>query len=231
MRDNDGREVAFFGKITAGFTHEMKNILAIIRESSGLIEDLMAIAPETSAYHDKYKKSLERINDQVNRGVELSTRLNKFAHSMDFKTTLTNPYEITEQLIGLAQRFARLKNVVLKTNPSLQAEQSVQLPTNPVQLQMALFTAIECWLSLASPDNQITIYPAKKEEFVLFVMECEGDFPAKENLAHGFSTTEKWSFLQIVITGLGGHIKIEDTPPRLLIFFQGQNNGYGLKNG
>jgi hypothetical protein len=196
-------------------------VLAIIKESSGLIEDLMAIAPETSSYHDKYKTSLKRINDQVKRGIELSTALNKFAHSTDLKTTLINPYDITGQLIELSQRFARLKNVVLKTRPPLPAEQSIQLPTNPVQLQMALFIAIECWLDLASSNNQINIYPAKKEEFILFVMECEGDFPAKENLAHGFSTTEKWPLLQIVLSGLEGHIKIEDTPPRLLIFLSG----------
>ena len=39
MKDNENGEIVFFGKITAGITHEMKNVLAIIKESSGLVED------------------------------------------------------------------------------------------------------------------------------------------------------------------------------------------------
>ena len=37
--DTDKRQVAFFGRMTAGITHEMKNVLAIIKESSGLMQD------------------------------------------------------------------------------------------------------------------------------------------------------------------------------------------------
>lgn len=34
-------EIRFMGRITAGITHEMRNVLAVIRESAGLIQDLM----------------------------------------------------------------------------------------------------------------------------------------------------------------------------------------------
>ncbi|MEA1946209.1 MAG: hypothetical protein U9N83_02770, partial [Thermodesulfobacteriota bacterium] len=73
------KEVAFFGKITAGITHELKNVLAIIRESSGLIGDIMSISPEAIIkYQEKIQNSMVRIKDQIERGVNLTDRLNKF---------------------------------------------------------------------------------------------------------------------------------------------------------
>ena len=33
-------ELAFFGKIAAGVTHELKNVLAVIKESNGLMARL-----------------------------------------------------------------------------------------------------------------------------------------------------------------------------------------------
>ncbi len=219
MVDLQKNEITFFGKITAGATHEMKNVLAIINESSGLIEDLMAMAPEASPYHERYQKALTTIKAQVKRGVELTTRLNHFAHSPDSTIKQIDLNEITEQIIELSQRFARLKNVVLKTSPPTPPEQPFHLVTNPVQLQMALFAGIECWLSLASPGNQINIYPLKKENGCTFIMECKGNFNEKNKLADRLLTTEKWSLLQNIISGLAGKIELDETTSRLQMLF------------
>lgn len=51
MKENENSEIVFFGKITAGITHEMKNVLAIIKESSGLMEDLILLRPEDDFPH------------------------------------------------------------------------------------------------------------------------------------------------------------------------------------
>ena len=84
MKEQDNREAAFLGKITAGITHEIKNVLAIIRESSGLMEDLLSLAQqETFAHGEKFSNALSTIHEQVNRGVELVNRLNRLAHSPD----------------------------------------------------------------------------------------------------------------------------------------------------
>ena len=80
----DSREVAFFGRITAAFTHEMKNVLAIIKESAGLMEDLLALSQNAAFPHqERFVRSLATIEAQAKRGIELSNRLNRFAHSPD----------------------------------------------------------------------------------------------------------------------------------------------------
>ena len=46
MKQRNEKELEFFGKITAGITHEMKNVLAIIKKSAGLMEDIMSLSAE-----------------------------------------------------------------------------------------------------------------------------------------------------------------------------------------
>ena len=36
-------QLAYLGKLMAGLSHELKNHLAIIKESNGLIEDLLSL--------------------------------------------------------------------------------------------------------------------------------------------------------------------------------------------
>jgi C4-dicarboxylate-specific signal transduction histidine kinase len=53
------RENAFIGRISASMTHEIKTVLAIIRESSGLMRDLLALGKDGAlAYHEKFGKLL-----------------------------------------------------------------------------------------------------------------------------------------------------------------------------
>jgi len=80
-----------------------------------------------------------RIKDQIERGVGLTDRLNKFAHSTDETLSKIDLQDAIEQLVTLAQRFARLKHVVLKTMTPDHEGPPVTLVTRHVQLQMALF--------------------------------------------------------------------------------------------
>src|SRR4030067_193492 len=76
--------LAFFGSITASFSHEINNIMAIIGELAGLMEDLLRVAdlghpPQL----ERFRRVSERIGTQVKRGEEMIKRLNRFAHTMD----------------------------------------------------------------------------------------------------------------------------------------------------
>jgi C4-dicarboxylate-specific signal transduction histidine kinase len=136
------REISFMGKITAGMTHEIRNVYAIIRESSGLMEDILAITPGGSFKHrEKFLHVISTIQEQVNRGVELATQLNRFAHSMDEPLVDVDLDEQVTHTVLLMQRFARLKQVELKIQPS---EVKVVCATDPFRFQMVLATCIGC---------------------------------------------------------------------------------------
>jgi signal transduction histidine kinase len=138
-------ETAFLGRISAGMTHEIKNVLAIIKESSGLMEDLLALSGDGSfPYREKFQQVLTTIRDQVGRGVELTTRLNRFAHSMDEPVAEVELNDLIGQMALLMQRFARLKKVQLQVVP---AAQPITVRTDPFRLQLVLAACVDYLLA------------------------------------------------------------------------------------
>ena len=66
------RDALFMGRMTASATHELQNILATIRESSGLMDDLLAMSSEGFAHAERFKKGLTVLAEQVERGMILT---------------------------------------------------------------------------------------------------------------------------------------------------------------
>ena len=210
------KEAAFFGKITAGITHEIKNVLAIIKESSGLMEDMLEITENDAFHHkDKFITSLSRIRRQIQRGIDITTSLNRFAHSPDHSPANLDINELTEQMILLASRFARLKNVALESSPS---DQALVIKTDPFFLEMAVFESIEILLKAIDSSGKITLSSRKiQNRFVLGVgyengVSFKEDFPAK------ISSTEQWASLQETMAHLGGTVKTFGPPPEILLY-------------
>ncbi|MFC1811371.1 hypothetical protein ACFL03_01635 [Thermodesulfobacteriota bacterium] len=211
MKAQDDKKVAFFGKITAGITHEIRNVLAIIQEASGLMEDILAISPEAIISHqDKIQIALDRIKDQITRGVELTNRLNKFAHSTDESITEIDLYRITEQLVTLSMRFARNKHIVLKVHTP---EESIPVLTHPIQLQKALFECIECCVNVMTSGGRISIYPRKSDKNPEVYFLCEGDLLS----AAAFAQNDTWTDLKETAASVGGSVKTDDSTPGILL--------------
>jgi signal transduction histidine kinase len=149
------KELAFFGKIAAGVTHEIRNVLAIINESNGLMGDLLAMAKDGPLPNrDKFLRSISKIEAQVRRGVEITGKFNRFAHSVDNPVASVDLNEIVEQTVALAQRFAALKNIELRASFS---SEPALLVTFPFRLQMALTRAIEAGIAYMSEGGVIAL--------------------------------------------------------------------------
>lgn len=215
MKESEPNEIAFFGKITAGVTHEIKNVLAIIKEASGLMEDIMSISPEAIiSNQDKIQISLTRIKDQIKRGIKLTGRLNKFAHSSYESLAVIDLYEIVDQVVELSARFAGYKNVILKVHPPAQ---SISIITHPVQLQRTLFECIECCLNLMHSGGQINIYPKNGSENHEVYFLCQGDLPTKTPYANDIAISQKWPVLQEVATSIKGSVEAVESESGILL--------------
>jgi phosphoglycerate-specific signal transduction histidine kinase len=211
MKTQDDKKIAFFGKITAGITHEIKNVLAIIQQSSGLIEDILSLSPETVISHqDKVHISLDRIKVQITRGIELTNRLNKFAHSTDESISEIDLFQITEQLVALSMRFARNKQIALNVHTP---EERIPVSTHPVQLQRALFECIECCMKGMTSGGLINIYPRKSGNTPEVYFLCEGDLSSSTDVTQN----ETWSNLQETAVSLGGSVKTDASAPGVLL--------------
>jgi signal transduction histidine kinase len=87
MADGEPRvaeRLAFFGSLTAGLSHDLKNVLATINEHAGLLEDLQAFArPDRPLAPEKIQEVCAHITAQVARGHKMLGRLSRVSHSVD----------------------------------------------------------------------------------------------------------------------------------------------------
>lgn len=217
MKPYGREELRFFGRITAGCTHELKNVLAVIKESSGLMEDLMDLAREAPIPHrEKFENALAAIKKQVRRGVEITDHLNRFAHSPDAELADIGLNETVRQMAALVQRFARLKKVTLETEA---LEQDVTVSTCPVRLLMAFFAVVECCLSAVPEGSRVVVRPQRNGPKCALNVICQGDFPDPSALARNISASDRWEEAEQILSSLGGVVEPAAAGPgiRLLL--------------
>jgi len=136
------REAEFIGKVTASATHEIRNVLAIVKESAGLIEDLVRASSGTGGgppHGERILKAAGRIDAQVARGAEIVTRLNRFAHAADEASGRVDLAEEVREVAFLSQRFARARR---QTVEAAAPDGAVWLTGSSLHVQMALFAAV-----------------------------------------------------------------------------------------
>lgn len=155
------KEIAFMGRIIASLSHEIKNVLATIKESAGLMEDILSLRPETDAPHQaRLVKAAGNIRKQVDRGVDVVMGLNRFAHSMDEPMAQIDLNELTAQMAFLMQRFAHKSAIGLSAAPY---SESLNIMTDPFRLEMLLAAALDVCLTRADKGSGLVIQPCRVE--------------------------------------------------------------------
>jgi hypothetical protein len=200
-------EVAFSGKITAAFTHEMKNVLAIIKEAAGLMEDLLLMSRDVPFPHrERFARAIGTIGEQVTRGVELSNRLNRFAHSSDEPAAVVDLNALAGQFAGLVHRFPRLKNVILAAaKPEEGAGASIFV--SPVRLQMGLFAAAACCWNNMPAGGEILLAPSMRGEMAAIGLLCRGELGERDDFIGKVSADQGWDAAMGIIRSLSGTLE------------------------
>lgn len=144
MATSPNREAAFIGKVTAAATHEIRNVLAVIKESAGLLDDLVRMAATDGPMdRERLLRALQRIDVQVGRGAEIVTNLNRVAHAPDHDVEGIDLDREVRQVVFHAQRAARSKSQELTAAP---AEPAPPFRANALHVQMAIYAAVETCL-------------------------------------------------------------------------------------
>jgi hypothetical protein len=184
--------INFISKITTGVTHEINNVFASIKELNGLMEDLISFSEETNfRYHDKCITTLSKVKDQINRGVDVTSRLNKFSHLTDKQFVNFNLIEVIEQLVFLSQRFGRTKNIQIKFEKN---NNVISVYTTALIIQYVIFKCIIELIEFLPNESQISIFCNSYGD------KCEVTFTNKNN-------NEIARLDSIIIKKLKEHIK------------------------
>ncbi len=171
-------QMRFIGKIIASFTHEIKNHLAIIKESAGLMDDMLRIG-KSSVNTNQYLDILNSIVEQVDRSIDLFKFLNRFAHRMDNQFCNFQVNESLEELIALMTRLANQKKIIFEK--SLEPELP-ELYNNPSLLQLVIFSFLEKFIQQLASGSSIIVVTGKTDNCVKISLSFKGEIIKSEPL-------------------------------------------------
>ena len=179
-------QMHMIGKILANFSHEVKNHLALIKESSGLIGDIIGSKqPATVKDCQKSMDILYSCTKQIGKTSELCNILNRFAHRMDCPLSTFSVNESLEELVILLQKIASQKAINLEKDfqgaiPAIYGDSTL--------FQLIVFCSIEEILGRYDQNGVITV----KTEFSNghIVIHIQGNGTAAGSIREGICTDE-----------------------------------------
>ena len=189
----------FIGKIIAGFTHEVKNYLAIIKESAGLMEDLIKLGRTSASDSGQNLEIIHLIEEQIEKANVLFRYLNRFAHRMDDQLATFNINESLEELTALVTRFANQKRITIEKDFH---ESMPLISSNPSLLQFVVYSALEEKIRNLDKNSKIAIQTGVDENRVRIRLVSEGNLIEGE----GDATSIPYEVLEKIIKQLGGNI-------------------------
>ena len=160
MSASENKEAVFIAKVTAGVTHEIRNVFAIVKESAGLVEDMIGLSCEGRPIKSsQLERIVERIDKQIARGVEIMSALNTFAHTLDETDEEVDLVQSVKRAAFFCDRYAKKKRQSISVSSSCL---SITANVNPLKIQMVLFSAMECCIEQLSAGSEIEVSIGQK---------------------------------------------------------------------
>ncbi len=176
--------LTFFSRVSASVSHEIKNVLAIINENAGLLEDLVLMSEKGSPLsRERLGRLAQEVRTQIKRADVIVKKMNRFAHSADRPMETVDLYAAADFITGMCERITRLEKSVVIISPP---ESPVTIQTNLFYLQELIFVCIETIVSKAESVRTIRVEFQKNDPGAEIRFAWEG-FPENMSPVHAFS--------------------------------------------
>lgn len=152
---NSHDDLAFFGRVNASISHELKNSMAIISETAGLSQDLteMAIRGQKTEL-EMLKTCNQEIIEEIQRGFAIIKQMNRFSHSVDDPIKKVDLSDV----IDLMAALSKFLSFSCKIRSGPLPEQIPPVLTRPFRLQNLIYQALVfAFESAGTTDGQIAI--------------------------------------------------------------------------
>lgn len=154
--------IQFFGKMSASISHDLKNVLAVINENAGLLEDFCLMAEKGRSLEPaRLKRLAEDVKHQIRRGDRIITSLNTFAHSADRESAAIDLRELLGLLVELSLRYASMRGVHLEIDPPAD---SIMVTTAPFILLNLLWFCLDFAMTAAGPGKTVALAAEKTDD-------------------------------------------------------------------
>jgi len=169
---SENREsLRFFGQVSASVSHEIKNVLAVINEAAGLIDDFTLMVEKGMPLDpDRLKRAVKSIQGQVQRGDGIIKNINSLAHSTDEEDQETDLVKTLELITALSTRMADMKQVGIEVGEC----EPVAFRVNPFGLMRLLHAAIAEALNVMSKGNVLAMAVRPASDGAMFTLSVSG---------------------------------------------------------
>lgn len=145
----------FFGEMTASISHEIKNVMAIINENAGLLEDMVAMnrqgVPFPAERIDKLAQSVAR---QIARADEIIQTMNRFSHSADHARETVDVGETVQFMLNLTSRLTMMQGARFDFSAS---EKPVTTAANRFFLAYLIWRCLVAAMDMCHAEKSIRI--------------------------------------------------------------------------
>ena len=149
------QELHYFGMVSASVSHELKNVLAILNENAGLLQDFAAMAEQGQPLDPvRIRRLAATMLGQINRGDEIIKRMNRFAHSADDNHATVELGQLMTMVVELFGRTATNRGITVEVKAAVEA---VNIYTDTFALE-TLLGGLLYRITEAAPDaNPLTL--------------------------------------------------------------------------
>lgn len=120
--------LGLFSVTNRWISHELKNVLAILSETLGLMEELMELSPQGAGLSpDRLKRLSQSMMEEVDRANGIIRNMNTFAHSVDAWITTVDLGDLIKLMIDLCH----LDSALRKTQVELDVPPGCVIETGP----------------------------------------------------------------------------------------------------
>ena len=199
----------FFGAVNASISHELKNILAIISETAGFLDDLTQLSKQGKKFElSMLENCSNSIVEEIERGFDTIRQMNKFAHSVDDSIKTISIADTLALTVKLSSFLSYAKKVRLDENSA----DDITITTSPFLLQNLIYKTLRALYRAMDAKDELTIeYSGKEFSYITLDFSSKSlldlkNFPDEKinNVADALKT-------EFIITDTGLKLNIQRT--------------------
>ena len=188
----------FFGRVSASISHELKNVLAIINENAGLLEDFTLMGDRGIPIDPaRLKVMAAAVKKQIGRADEIIKNMNRFAHSIDETIADIDLNQTIEEFRVLTDRFVAMRGV--KVDLQLPAS-PLTIPTVPFFLMNLLWLCLDFSMSAGGDEKNLELVVDETEHSVRIRFRRLTNLT--EELLKTFPSDREKSLLDVLVADL-----------------------------
>lgn len=171
-------KLAAIGKMAAGVAHEVNNPLAIIREKTGWMKDLLdGESFKGSPYYQKYRGSLTTIEKAVSRAAKITHNLLSYAGSLEPRNDDVDVNAVINKTIDILEQHARLHHVEIQTDLE---EHLPVISSSESELQQVFLNLLNNAVDAIGTDGLIDISTRRAGDRIVVQIKDDGAGMAPE---------------------------------------------------